>query len=142
LHEVVAAKRKGEGIAPGQPGEADESPCRGNVIDLTAALEGQPGPKYIVACRKEAGSQASLTESGVVTQPALKDAVFPASSNNAGECDIAGLSGRKIAVLATDGMEQVELTEPHEELMETGVCQDHRRVLEQAFATGVCDQLD
>jgi protease I len=39
-------------------------------------------------------------------------AVAEVSSNDAGDYAMAGLSNRRIAVLATDGVEQVELTEP------------------------------
>jgi len=46
-----------------------------------------------------------------VTQPGLTGTVVIASSNSTGEQDMAGLSGRKVAVLATDGVEQMELTE-------------------------------
>jgi putative intracellular protease/amidase len=41
----------------------------------------------------------------------LTGTVVIASSNSTGEQDMAGLSGRKVAVLATDGVEQMELTE-------------------------------
>jgi putative intracellular protease/amidase len=44
--------------------------------------------------------------------------VIIASSNSAGQRDMAGPSGRKVTVLATDGVEQVELTEPVKALKE------------------------
>ena len=96
LRDVIDAKLKGEGITPEEPSEPD----RGNVIDLMAALEGQPrarkprrGSAAKAPAAKKSRPASERDDGGVFTQP-CRGSVVPWAGNQ-GDHGYGGIADLK-----------------------------------------------
>ena len=79
LREVIAAKLKGEGLAP----VAEEAPDRGNVIDLMSALKKSLGQRAEAPAARSAASGRSETNRSESKKPAPKKAASRSSEKPA-----------------------------------------------------------